>query len=403
MKFLFVEAIPAANVVWSRNVGTDALAAARRIGAVSMVATANRFAYGPRIDELTDSWHECDTTSAEAVAAVARAAGADVVFSWIDAFVPVASQAAALLGMSRAANACSPAVTRDKSLVRRQLDAWGVRNARWAVIDLQDETIPDESPIGYPAVIKPVDGTGGKDVMLVTDTASFRAACAAHLSRDGYGHQVVPAYRMVVEELLAGDLVSVEGVVVDGSATIWGYTDRGHTGPPAYVETSFAFAAEPFHPGLEEYARHVAKALDYRTGCFHLEAVITVDGPVMVEFNPRIASGIYQVVDLATGGSCLEAMLRAQLGEQTVLPAPDGAACRIYLEAERDGELRGVRGTGQATAMPGVTDVLVKSEAILRPGAPDRRVGYVQATGATRAQCRARAAAAIEVLVPDML
>src|SRR5579859_495916 len=397
MRFMFVEAVPAANMAWPRNVGTDALRAARRLGLTSVVATANRAAYGTTLHGLVDSWVDCDTTSASAVALAAQAAGADRVFSWIDAFVPVANAAAGLLGLP-GANAGSPAVVRDKSVVRRQLDASGVRNARWAVIDLRDDIT--DSPIGYPAVIKPVDGTGGKDVMLVTDRASFHAACAAHLSRAGYGHQVVPAYKMVCEELLVGDLVSVEGIVLDGAPEIWGYSDRGHTGPPAYVETSFAFAASPFHPALEEYARQVAKALDYRTGCFHLEAIIAPDGPVLVEFNPRIASGIYRCVDLATGGSCLEAMLGAQLGSRLTLPAPSGAACRIYLEAPGSGTLRGVLGIDEARALPGVADVLVKTSASLAPGDADRRVAYVQATGATRAESRARAATAIAALTP---
>jgi biotin carboxylase len=384
-------------MVWSRNVGTDALRAARQLGITSIVATANRRAYGARLDCLVDSWQECDTTCGAAVAAAARAVDADLVFSWIDAFVPAASQAAASLGMPQA-NGGSPAVIRDKSAVRWQLDACGVRNARWAVIDLRDDIT--DSPIGYPAVIKPVDGTGGKDVMLVTDSESFQIACAAHLNRAGYGHQVVPAYRMVCEELLAGDLVSVEGIVLDGAISIWGYTDRGHTGPPAYVETSFAFAAEPFHPAMEEYTRHVVKALDYRTGCFHLEAVITADGPVLVEFNPRVASGIYQCVDLATGGSCLEAMLLAQLGERRALPPAAGAACRIYLEAGESGMLTGVSGADAARALPGITDVLVKTTATLSPGDCDRRVGYVQATAPTRTQARARAREAIALLTP---
>lgn len=399
MRFLFVEAVPAANMTWPRNVGTDALRAAQRLGLTSIVATANRGAYGATLDGLVDSWQECDTTSAAAVADAAHAARADVVYSWIDAFVPVASAVATSLG-APAANPGSQAVLRDKSAVRRQLDASGVRNARWAVIDLREGVA--DSPIGYPAVIKPVDGTGGKDVLLVTDRASFRAACAAHLNRAGYGHQVIPAYRMVCEELLAGELVSVEGIVIDGAADIWGYTDRGHTGPPAYVETSFAFAAAPFHPALEEYAKQVAKALDYRTGCFHLEAIITQDGPVLVEFNSRIASGIYRCVDIATGGSCLEAMLLAQLGERQTLPAAAGAACRIYLEATASGRLRGVAGVDAARAMPGVADVLVKTSATLAPGDADRRVAYVQSAGVSREQARELAGAAIAALTPEL-
>ena len=399
MKILYVEAIPAANAVWPRNVGIDGLRASRRLGITSIVATGNREFYGSSLDGLVDTWYPCDTTSAEAVADAARAAGADLVFSWIDAFVPVSSHAAALLGKERIANAGSPACVRDKSEVRQRLDSCGVRNARWAVIDL-DSGIAD-SPIGYPAILKPVDGTGGRDVMYVPDAAAFAAACAVHENRADYGHHVIPAHRMICEELLDGDLVSVEGMAVNGVVEIWGYTDRRHSGQPTYVELSFAFAGDAFTPTMDDYARQVVKALGYSTGCFHMEIVLTADGPVLVEFNPRIASGIYQCIDLATGRSSLEEMLRGlfDIGAG-VLPPPVIAASRTYLEAEDDGVLQGVAGVAEARALPGVTEVWVKTSATLLPGAADRRVGYVQAIGATRAQSRARTEAAIAALKP---
>jgi biotin carboxylase len=399
MKILYVEAIPAANAVWPRNVGIDGLRASRRLGITSVVATGNREFYGSSLDGLVDAWYRCDTTSATAVASAAKATGADLVFSWIDAFVPVASQAAALLGMDRIANAGSPACVRDKSEVRQRLDSCGVRNARWAVIDL-DSGI-SESPIGYPVILKPVDGTGGRDVMYVPDAAAFAAACAAHESRADYGHHVIPAHRMICEELLDGDLVSVEGMAVNGVVEIWGYTDRRHSGAPAYVELGFAFAGTAFTPNLDDYARQVVKALGYGTGCFHMEIVLTADGPVLVEFNPRIASGIYQCVDLATGRSSLREMLRGLFDISAGgLPLPAIAACRSYLLAEDDGVLEGVDGLEEARSLPGVTEVSVKTSATLLPGAADRRVGYVQAIGATRTQSRARTEAAIALLKP---
>lgn len=399
MKVLYVEAVPAANAVWPRNVGIDGLRASRRLGITSIVATGNREFYGSSLDGLVDAWYQCDTTSAEAVASAAKATGADLVFSWIDAFVPVASHAAALLGMERIANAGSPACVRDKSEVRQRLDSCGVRNARWAVIDLNSGIAG--SPIGYPAILKPVDGTGGRDVMHVPDAAAFATACAAHESRVDYGHHVIPAHRMICEEMLVGELVSVEGMAVDGVVQIWGYTDRRHSGQPAYVELSFAFAGDAFTPTLDDYARQVVKALGYSTGCFHMEIVLTSDGPVLVEFNPRIASGIYQCIDLATGRSSLGEMLRGLFDISAgVLPPPPISACRTYLLAEDDGALQAVDGLAEARALPGVTEVSVKKCATLLPGAADRRVGYVTAIGATRTQSRARTEAAIALLKP---
>jgi hypothetical protein len=59
-----------------------------------------------------------------------------------------------------------------------------------------------------------------------------------------------------------------------------------------------------------------------------------------------------------------------------------------------------VDGVAEARALPGVTEVWMKTSATLLPGAADRRVGYVQAIGATRAQSRARTEAALALLKP---
>src|ERR1700677_2543583 len=83
MKILYVEAVPAANAVWPRNVGIDGLRASRRLGITSIVATGNREFYGSSLDGFVDAWDQCDTTSAEAVADAGPAARADPAVSLI--------------------------------------------------------------------------------------------------------------------------------------------------------------------------------------------------------------------------------------------------------------------------------------------------------------------------------
>lgn len=389
MRILLVEAISATASAWRPNTGIDGLEAARRLGLTSIVASEDPgAALHDGMEDLADSWIQCDTSAGAAVADAARTAKADAIISWVDAFVPVAARAAGLAGLGSTADPRSPAVAGRKDAVRARLDTCGVRNVRWGVADAQ--TPPTDPPTGYPSIVKPVDGSSSRDTALASDRREFLSACAAHARRNTYGHAITPAHQMICEEVLYGPLVSVEGMVSDGEVTVWGYSDREHTGSAGFLETSFAFAGTPLDAALEDYARQVVKALDYEMGGFHLEAILTADGPTLVEFNARLASGIYQCIDLATGGSCLEELLRGVAGLRPTLQRPSRAASRVYLLAEPTGRVTGIP---EASSLPGVTGISVRA-----PGGTDPRLCHVQAVGSTREESRAIARAAVELL-----
>jgi biotin carboxylase len=395
-----VEAVPAGADWRLPNHGVEALRAARRLGVRTVLVTADARPAVPR--ELVDKWTCCDTGSAASVARSLTAIDLTAVFSWVDPYVTIANQAALRLGCTRTGNPGSPAALADKAGVRARLDQAGLPNPRWSVLDANSSP-PWRTP-AYPLVVKPVDGFAGIDAQRVTSDEELRVVVQQHRDRFSYGRTFIPSHRLLCEEELVGPLVSVEGMVVDGHLTIWGFTDRTLGPPPNFIETSVAFAGDEPYPGLVPYVRKVLEALEYHTGPFHLELIATADGPVLVELNPRLAgAGIHQAIDLTTGGSCAEAILCAYLGLPADLPPPRNAACLTHLVARRSGTLRKITGIPEAQAVEGVQAVVQRTP----DGTPVRltgfnadRLGYVLTTGISRAECRRSADKAMACLTP---
>jgi len=386
----FVELLPPGAGPTPHANGISGLRAARRLGCGTTVVTAHRDRLAPLATGLVDTWIDCDTSAPDAVADALAARRPDALISWVDPFAGIAQQAAGRLGLDTANPDWPDGGWNDKAAVRARLDEHGPANAGWAVIG-PGQPVPD-LPVPPPAVVKPVDGFSSLDTVRVATLGELRRAVAAHRRRDGYGDGVTPAGRLICEQELRGPLVSAEGMAVDGRLEIWGHTDRTLGPPPHYVETSVAFSAEPLHPDLDDYAAAVCKALGYRTGPFHFEAVLTDAGPVLVEINTRlVGAGIHRAVDLATGTSCAEQVLRGYLG-RPALPARDhGAACLTHLTAAAAGRVATVDGIARARRVPGVHDVVCRvapGDPVTVTGSNTDRLCYVLATGGTREESR---------------
>ncbi len=377
----------------------SAMRSARAHGAKTVVATADPGFYQGKFDELVDAWVTCDTQCGESVATALRALQPDALIAFSDLFVTQANEAARLLGVRHPHSAGSPAVSRDKGRVRAALDHAGIANARWGIIEASDER--PTSPVGYPAVVKPVDGSGSWDVRRVTCDQDLRDACAIHAKRTSYGRNVAPRRQLLCEEELIGDLVSAEGFVRGAEVEIWGHSSRALSDPPFYIETGCAFGAATADRCLDHYARAVIAATGLRFGAFHMEVILTDAGPVLVELNPRlIGGGVHQCIDLATGGDSAGTVVANYLGLDQKIPEPgmSGAIARIV--AAESGSVGSISGLLEARSSPGVVDVVCTrsvGDTLAVTHSNDDRFGYVLAVGDTRAAAQdvADAAAAL--------
>lgn len=326
MKFSMVEVSLSSSDPRLPSVSLDILRGAKKVGAETIVYTANPHAYAEMPDGMVDRWITCDTRDANDVAKAAQAVAPDCLVGVSDLFVDVANAAALKLGLP--ANADSPAFARDKAAVRQALDDAGVTNLAWAVIDCADydESAP-WSGVKPPAITKPVDGSASWDITLVSSEGELREAVERHRVRSTYGRGVQPVGRMLIEEEVTGELYSVEGFRSEGQTELWGYTGRVLAAPPHYAEIAMSFGTGEPEPGLGAYVVQVLDATNFRYGAFHIEVMYTASGPILIEVNPRpMGHGSHQCVNALSDHPLGDEIARRYLGMDGVFQIGGGAA-----------------------------------------------------------------------------
>lgn len=221
--------------------------------------------------------------------------------------------------------------------------------------------------IGYPAVLKPTEGSGSMNVRRVNDQAQLLEAYrtvqtdrATDLGRSFHD-------RLLLEEYISGPEISVEGYVSATGVEIVSITQKLLGPEPWFVEMGHivegSFDADT-RQQIMTYVRQVTTALDLTMGVFHCELRLSKAGPVVIEIAARLAGDrIWKLIELAKGISLPEIMVRAYAGE--ALPAqPLSTRCHAgitFLAAPPElGIFLGFDGLDTLRArVPGVEEVSV--------------------------------------------
>ncbi|MGE0220449.1 phosphoribosylamine--glycine ligase [Mycolicibacterium sp.] len=330
--------------------------------------------------------YEVDVTSGDAVAALARRIGADLVV--IGPEVPL------VLGVAdtvRAAGITCFGPTKDaariegsKSFAKDVMTAAGVRTATSEIVDnpahLDAALDRFGPPGGDPAWVVKDDGlAAGKGVVVTADREAARAHAASLLDA---GHPVL------LESFLDGPEVSLF-CLVDGETVVpllpaqdFKRVGDGDSGPN--TGGMGAYTPLPWLPAemttriVDEIVKPVAAELVRRgsgfAGLLYAGLAITSKGPAVVEFNCRFGDPETQAV-LALLDSPLGQLLRAAatgtLAGQPPLRWRDGSAVTVVVAAEN------------YPGRPRVGDVITGAdgEQILHAGTARRDDGAVVSSG----------------------
>ncbi|MEU7058200.1 ATP-grasp domain-containing protein [Streptomyces sp. NPDC046197] len=373
------------------------LEAAKRLGFRTAVAISDRASYGSQFDDVVDAWLLTNTTDAVGVTRILNVLHGEIVavFSSVDSFVRIAAAVAAKLGVA-GPQPLGAGIARDKAVARAALASARVPDIRWGVKSAHDDDL--DSPIGYPCIVKPVDGASSWDVVLAQDVHAVRDVAARHLQRV-YGRRVRPQHKLLFEEVLVGPLLSAEGFIDSREVRIIGYSDRVLSVPPRFVELAVRFAADLPFDGADLYVAETLAALEYDFGAFHLEFILTSDGPRLVELNPRfVGAGVQQAIKELTGVPPAELLMAKLTGSPVPQFACEGAVTELYLTAPSSGRLRGVRGLDEAVAIKGCRAaglyVALGDEVSSKVESNSQYIGYVNAVGDNREESYATASEA---------
>jgi biotin carboxylase len=251
----------------------------------------------------------------------------DAVISHMEYAVEATSKACAELGL-RYTNVEGVRLARNKHLARERLRSAGVPSARFAFARTIDEAIAGFRAVGAPAVVKPASGAESRLAAVVGDEASLRHAAA--LALEGAARLPPTLHEqfsrgLVIEEKLVGELVSVELGMIDGRPLHYMISSRHRGRTDEVVELGCSMPAK-LDPATwracEDYAVRVCRALGLDLGIFHLEMIVTADGPRLVEANPRMMGGAMPILyERFTGHSIQDHLIALHLGSPLPVPA----------------------------------------------------------------------------------
>ncbi|MCR6482003.1 ATP-grasp domain-containing protein [Amycolatopsis sp. OK19-0408] len=313
-----------------------------------------------------------DVYDASAVAARIRAelGNPAAVLTGSDGAIASTARVAELLGVARCP-ASVFALCANKFAVREVLGG-----TAFALISSVGEAASVAARVGFPAIVKPVNGAGSNLVRTVSSVAELAAAyelLATRLpeSADPRYHRPLgtldPAKTFLVEGFLDGPEYAVDVLIRDGVVEPVEILDK-----PLIDERKFELALSCPPAGLtaERAALVVAAvsravvALGLDNTVAHVEVIDDAErGPTIVEVNAgRPAGSIMPLLGkLRTGVDVFAELTALALGappparEPAKLPIPLGM---LILYASGSGTLTGIGGLDEVAALPEVVDVV---------------------------------------------
>ncbi|MBZ0269750.1 ATP-grasp domain-containing protein [bacterium] len=183
---------------------------------------------------------------------------------------------------------------RDKEIMKQRLDAAGIRTPRHGNATTADAVRVHAERIGYPLIVKPIDGAGSQDTYKVESERELEA--------------ILPRLRHVpevsVEEFVEGEDYTFDTVTIEGTPA---YFNIAYYRPRALVARGNEWISQQTICRRDVDSHHVAqgremgfaalKALGMKTGFTHMEWYRKPDGEAVFGEIAARAPGV-RTVDL---------------------------------------------------------------------------------------------------------
>jgi biotin carboxylase len=402
-------------LVESNTTGTGREFARRaaEMGAEPVLIAADPGRYG-YVAADSVSYVVADTSNDTALLAAARSLAADSevvgVTSSSDYFV----LAAAALARAWHLPGPSPDAVRDcqhKATQRRRLAAAGLPGPRYAIAETEDDALVSARLIGFPVVVKPVQGSGSFGVRLCATGDELVENVRSLLARKVNERNMKIAPGALVEEYIDAREFSVEifhgsvaAIVRKRLGSLPYFVEIGHDIPSGLSAADEA--------RLGEFAMEAVRSLGLAWGAVHVEIRMQGNRIAIVEVNARLAGGmIPELIRRCCGTDLVRLQVGAALGRSPEVRGADNvrAASIRFLVADHDATLREPgHAIAKVRSLPGVADATVYKAAdeYIAPAVDFRgRVGHVMTISDDAATaCRAADEYATilrdEILVP---
>lgn len=245
----------------------------------------------------------------------------------------------------------------DKFEMIKAFKAHDVASPWFFTVDSLEELKELENQLSYPCIMKPTDNAGSHGVVLAHGFEDL-------LQSYNYSRASARHGRVIIEEYLQGEEVSVEVVVVDGKVNILQITDKLTTGAPHFVEMGHSQPSR--HPletqkAIKNLTVQACNAVGIDQGPAHVEMMVTKRGPVMIELGARMGGDniTTSLVPLSTGIDMVKATIDVAMGNQPDIEPSLHYASAIRYIAAPEGIITSIKGVEDAKQLPGVKEIIM--------------------------------------------
>ncbi len=294
-----------------------------------------------------------------------------------------------------------------KFRMKEILQSAGVNIPAYAITRSVDELKSFIARVGYPVVIKPVDNSGARGVLRLTEDVDVVQAF-------DYAKGFAFSGEVMVEKFIGGLQISTEGLMLNGTFYCTGFADRNYT----RLEETVPYMIEDggdiptiLGPGdktlvTAEFEKAV-RALGIAWGPGKGDMVLGDDGKAyVIEIAARLSGGnfCYDKVPWATGVDIVDILIDMAVGNPVDVarftPTKSLATSQRYFFPPQ-GEIAVIEGAEEAGRMPHIrkVDIWAKpGDTVTALENHPSRVGYVISLGPTRAEAVDAASAAVKAV-----
>lgn len=213
--------------------------------------------------------------------------------------------------------------------------------------------------LDYPLVIKPSDNAGSRGVQIVASRKDWPAAYkeAVSFSSDA---------RVIVEELLHGDEISIEGFILNGKMFLTAFADRNYISGyyPYFMEDGCTMPTILEKRVISEAQTvffKAAKALGIEEGPAKGDLIVTKDGVKVFEVASRFSPLFPIIMPFVAGINHLEALIRwackMAVSESLLKPKFQKAMAHRYYH-HKPGKIVSIKGVENLEKQAGVKKVI---------------------------------------------
>lgn len=375
----------------SGELGKEVAIAAQRLGL--RVVACDHYAGAPAM-QVADAAEVFSMLDGDALEEVIRRHAPDFVVPEVEAIRTERLRALEAEGFRIIPTAEATWMTMDREAIRQiAAEELGLRTARFAFAETEEELLAACDALGYPCVVKPVMSSSGKGQSVVTGPTRVETAWRA-AQEGGRGDQ----HRVIVEEFIHFHTEITLLTIRERGGTTRFVEPIAHRQERGDYQESWMPAG--LAPEMVIEAERMARVVTERlggTGLFGVEFFITEDEVIFSELSPR-PHDTGMVTMISQDLSQFDLHVRAMLGLPIPILSYAGPSASAVILADREGPVTGYGGVDRALEVE-----TSQIRLFGKPRAwPFRRMGVVLARGETVAEARARAleaASRVEVTV----